>query len=97
MRVVWTELAHEQLDGAMAYIARDRPAAANRWLEHLLDAAGSLSDFPDLGRVVEGTKRDDIRELIVSPYRIIYRRDENTICVTMVLHDRRHLDADSLG
>jgi plasmid stabilization system protein ParE len=97
MRVVWTELAHEQLDAAMAYIARDRPATAMRWLEHLLDTAGSLSEFPDLGRLVEGANRDDIRELIVSPYRIIYRHDVDAIYVTMVLHDRRDLDVDSLG
>lgn len=29
--------------------------------------------------------RNDIRELIVSPYRIIYRRDEDVVYITMVL------------
>jgi plasmid stabilization system protein ParE len=47
MRVDWSELANEQLDDAMAYIARDRPATAARWLEHLLEEASSLADFPD--------------------------------------------------
>ena len=53
--------------------------------QKLLDAAGSLSDFPNQGRVVDGAQRDDIRELIVSPYRIIYRRDEDVVYITMVL------------
>ena len=97
MRVDWSDLAHEQLDDAMAYIARDRPAMATRWLEQLLDAAQSLSDFPDQGKVVEGAKRDDIRELVVGPYRIIYRRDEDAVYITMVLYVRRHLDVEGLG
>jgi plasmid stabilization system protein ParE len=47
--------------------------------------------------LVESTERDDIRELIISPYRIIYRRDESAVYITMVLHDRRHLDVDQIG
>jgi toxin ParE1/3/4 len=97
MRVDWSELANDQLDDAMAYIARDRPATAARWLKRLLDEASSLADYPDQGKLVEGTERDDIRELIVSPYRIIYRRDESVVYITMVLHDRRHLDVDQIG
>ena len=93
MRVVWTRLATEQLDEAMAYIAADRPATAMQWLEHLLDSAGSLAEFPEQGRVVPDARRDDVRELIVPPYRIIYRRDPGVVHIAMVLHDRRHLDA----
>lgn len=96
MRVCWTELASEQLDEAMAYIARDRPSTAARWLEEILAQAESLADFPDKGRVVEEARRDDIRELIIRPYRIIYRRDEDAVYITMVLHGRRHLDAEDV-
>jgi len=97
MRVVWTELAHAQLDEAMAYIAADRPATAARWLELVLETASSLSEFPDQGRIVDEAQREDIRELIVSPYRIIYRRDEADISITMFLHGRRNLEAEDLG
>ena len=47
MRVVWTELAFEQLDSAMAFIARDRPDTAVAWLELMLDAGEGLSELPD--------------------------------------------------
>ena len=97
MRVTWTPLAYEQLDAAMAYIAADRPATAGEWLERLLRAAADLADFPDQGPVVDGAGRDDIRELIVSPYRIIYRRDPDHVYVTMVLHERQHVEAKDLG
>jgi toxin ParE1/3/4 len=97
MRVTWTPLAYEQLDTAMAYIAADRPATAGEWLERLLDAAADLADFPNQGRVVDEARRDDIRELIVSPYRIVYRRDPDHVYIAMVLHERQQVEAKDLG
>ena len=52
MRLVWTEHAYSQLDEAMAFIARDRPATAMAWLQRILDEGASLAEFPDRGRVV---------------------------------------------
>jgi plasmid stabilization system protein ParE len=52
VRVVWTEHAYSQLDEAMAFIARDRPATAMAWLQRILDEGASLAEFPDRGRVV---------------------------------------------
>jgi toxin ParE1/3/4 len=93
VRVVWTEHAHAQLDEAMAFIARDRPETAKAWLELMLDAGSSLAGLPDRGRVVPEASRDDVRELIISPYRLIYRRDRDVVTVTMVVHERRDLSA----
>lgn len=96
MRVVWTELAFEQLDSAMAIIARDRPDAAAAWLELMLDAGESLSELPDRGRVVPEAEREDVRELIISPYRLVYRRDPDSVSIVMVLHERRQLTVDDI-
>jgi prevent-host-death family protein len=76
--------------------ARNRPATAARWLEHLLESAGSLAEFPDKAPLADEAKRDDIRELTVSPYRIIYRRDPGAVYITMVLHERQHFDVDDV-
>lgn len=92
MRVVWTELAFAQLDEAMAFIAADSPQTANRWLDMILDAAGQLSEFPDSGRVVPEAEREDIRELVFPPYRLVYLRDPDAVYVTMVLHERQHVE-----
>lgn len=96
MRVVWTEHASAQLDEAIGFIAADRPEAALEWLERLLDAGESLSELADRGRVVPEVARDDVRELIVGPYRLVYRRDEDAVVITMVLHSRRDLHADDV-
>lgn len=97
MRVEWTELAFEQLDDAMAFIARDRPETAFRWFATMLEEAERLARFPDSGRLVPEASRDDIREIIVSPYRIVYRRDPQAVFITMFLHERQQVDPDDLG
>jgi toxin ParE1/3/4 len=92
VRVEWTELATEQLDEAMSFIAADRPAAALEWLELLLGEAERLADFPDMGRVAPESAREEIRELVVSPYRLVYRREPDAVYVTMVLHERQNIE-----
>ena len=96
MRVEWTELAIAQLDEAMAYIAADRPAAAIEWLELILHEAERLAAFPDSGRVVPEAARDDIREIVVSPYRVVYRHDPDVVFVTMFLHERQNIESNDV-
>ena len=96
MKVDWTEHAYAQLDEAMAFIARDRPETAMVWLERILDAGASLAEMPDRGRVVPEAAREDVRELIISPYRLIYRRGPKAVTVTMVVHERRDLKEEDV-
>lgn len=97
MKVVWTEYAYAQLDEAMAFIALDRPETAMDWLELILDAGASLAELPDRGRVVPESAREDARELIISPYRLTYRRDAGEVTITMVSHERRLLSPEDVG
>lgn len=96
MRVAWTEHALAQLDEAIAFIAKDRPETALAWLERLLDAGESLTELPDRGRVVPEAARADVRELIVGPYRLVYRIDSDAVTIAMVLHERRELREDDV-
>jgi toxin ParE1/3/4 len=96
VRVAWTEQAYAQLDEAMAFIARDRPGTAMEWLEFILDTADGLAEFPDRGRVVPESSREEVREIIIPPYRLVYRRDSDVVTITMVLHERRELSGDDV-
>jgi len=49
VRIVWTRQAQVMLDGAVDYIAAERPAAALRWLDETMERVRSLERFPDLG------------------------------------------------
>ena len=80
----------------MAFIARDRPQPALEWLERLLEAGDSLAELPERGRVVPEAARADIRELVVGPYRIIYRCDPDVVTITMIRHVRRYTDEEDV-
>jgi len=96
VRVEWTEHAFGRLDEAMAFIARDRPAVAAQWLERILDAGMSLAELPDRGRVVPEVGREDVRELIIDPYRLIYRLDDEVVTIMTVRHSRRETSAEDI-
>ena len=97
MRVTWSPLADAQVDDAIEYIARDHPMAALEWLERVLDAARSLATFPDSGRIVPELQRDSIREILVSPYRVMYRRSEDLVEIAAVRHEAREFDAKEIA
>ena len=97
MKVAWSPLADEQVDDAVAYISADNPAAALVWLGRLLDRTKSLGTFPDSGRVVPELQREDIREIIVNPYRVMYRRKDDVVEIAAVRHESREFDESAIA
>lgn len=53
--------------------------------------AERIPDFPQAGRVVPEFAVDDVREIIETPYRIIYRILGDRIDVLTVMHGARLL------
>ena len=73
MKIHWSEIAEVDLDDIYDYIARDVPYYAELFVDKLIEATDKLEDYPRMGRKVpEADNRDDVRELIVQGYRIIY-------------------------
>ncbi len=97
MRLTWSPLADGQVDDALAYIAADDPAAAHRWLERLLERVKSLADYPDSGRIVPELQREEIREIIVEPYRVMYRRSVDVAEIAAVRHAARDFDEGEIA
>ena len=97
MKVTWSPLADEQVDAAVAYVAQHNPTAALEWLERLLDHVKTLARFPDSGRIVPETQREDIREIIVSPYRVMYRRKNDLVEIAAIRHEAREFDEKEIA
>lgn len=72
----WTPQAAEDLQAIYDFIARDSPHYAQLTVENILAAIDQLKGFPLMGRQVPERERDDLRELIKPPYRIVYRTGE---------------------
>lgn len=94
-RVVWAEAAVRALEEIILFVASDSPLAAEGLLRKLRQAAQSLVRSPLRGRIVPELLRFGMRrwrELVVRPYRLVYRVGERTVVVLAVLDGRRNLE-----
>ena len=91
MRVHWTNKALNDLLSIYEYVASSSPGYADRTVDRLTRRTEQLEVFPSSGRMVPEYEQEDLRELIESPYRIIYRVGEEQVDVVSVLHGRQRL------
>ena len=86
-RVVWSDVALDQVAAIAAYTATFNPRAADRLYSELISLGNSLALFPHRGRPVPGTTQ---RELVAAyPYVIRYRVEGRMVRVLRVRHAAR--------
>ncbi len=92
MKIQWSEVAEADIDDIYDYIARDVPYYAELFADRLITAVDKLEEHPEIGRhVLEAEGREDIRELILQRYRIIYQIRTESIYIVAVIHGSRDL------
>jgi len=96
MKVVWSPLTEQRAMEAVDYIAEDRPAAAAKWLEGLLDHVAQLDQLAERGRMVPEIGRPAYREALFAPYRVIYRVDASRVVILTLRHTRRAWDQSEI-
>ena len=70
VKVVWTDLAIEDLQSIHEYISKDSKFYADRFVTKLINRVDQLENYPKSGRMVPEFGKDEIRELIEGNYRI---------------------------
>ncbi len=90
-KIIWTEPALGYLNAIADYIAKNNPDAANRLVRRVFESVDLLEQFPELGRRVPEMRKSGYREMIVSPCRIIYRVEGETVVVIFVMRGEREL------
>lgn len=72
------------------------PQVAARVVHSFKTRARLLATNPNLGRVVVELADPALRELVITPYRMVYevRADEGVIAILTVLHGRQMLPID---
>jgi plasmid stabilization system protein ParE len=93
--IIWAGVAENDLKEIIEYIATDSPANALITLKKIKQKASSLYTLPERGRIVPELKDQGIllyRELIVPPWRIIYRISEMKVYVLSVLDARQNVE-----
>lgn len=68
---------------------------ADRLVDRLTRRSEQIGLFPKSGRMVPEYKREDIREVIDRPYRIIYWLKEEQVDVVAVIHSAQQLPPEA--
>jgi plasmid stabilization system protein ParE len=90
--VTWAQEAADNLADIEAFIARDSPERAVRFIDALIDhAEANLADNPRSGRAVPEIGNADIRELVYRGYRVVYRLNGERIEILTVFEGHRLL------
>ena len=85
VEIVWSPLARARLQEIRAYVAMDKPDAAERLATRIVVVVEALRNHPYLGRI---GAEPGIRELIIggTPYSILYRVRGNRIIIITIWH-----------
>jgi addiction module RelE/StbE family toxin len=93
--VYWTKLAQDDLIEIIEYISLDSQNTAEEIFETIKKQTIKLETFPERGRTVPELDFHNIanyRELIITPWRIIYRIEEQKVYILSVIDSRRHFE-----
>ncbi len=93
--IVWARIAENDLKEIIDYITIDSPANALKFLKKIKNKTSTLYTMPERCRIVPELKDQGImqyRELIVSPWRIMFRITEMKVYVLSVLDARRNIE-----
>jgi addiction module RelE/StbE family toxin len=93
----WTPQAADDLRNIRTFIERDSPRYGRLVAERLFEATSRIELFPQSGRVVPELGREDVRELVVGDYRIVYRLERDAAILLTVFRSSQLLPLDRLG
>jgi toxin ParE1/3/4 len=89
--LIWSPRALREIGEIGEYIARDKPEAANRWVEVLMALAERAVAMPHAGRRVPEYGREDLREMIKRGYRVVYLVTDERVEIVAVREGHRRL------
>jgi plasmid stabilization system protein ParE len=85
IEIVWSQVALSRVQQIRAFVAQDRPVAAERLATRIVAAVEVLRVFPHMGRagMVPGT-----RELVIgrTPYVVVYRVQTKIVTILTIWH-----------
>jgi plasmid stabilization system protein ParE len=91
--IEFAESAADDLLQALAwYGSQDVPDVGKRFVAAVISQVDQLAMFPDSGRVVPEFDTPWLREVLLPPFRIVYRREAAGVVVVRVWRSERLMD-----
>ncbi|HDY83039.1 MAG TPA: type II toxin-antitoxin system RelE/ParE family toxin [Halieaceae bacterium] len=95
--VTWSDHAKADLRSIHDFIATDSRHYAKQVTQAIVDKTLGLSELPLIGKVVPELDDENIRELHLYSYRILYEVRADHTHVLAVVHKRQDLQPDDLS
>jgi plasmid stabilization system protein ParE len=96
MKIIWPPLAIDRASEIADYIAKDKPSAAEKWINSLFSKVNQLKLSAGIGRIVPEIKNNQFRELIYGNYRIIYHIEKKQISILTIRHGKQILPIEEI-
>jgi plasmid stabilization system protein ParE len=94
--VIWSAPAGSDLRAIHDYIAHDSRYYAKKVAQDIREKADTLKELPKSGRKVPELDDEQVRELSLYSYRIIYEIRARDIFVLAIVHKRRDLKSEDI-
>ena len=85
----WSPQAVRDVEAIRDYIAQDSPRYAQLTVDRIITSVERLRAFPHSGRVVPERADPEIREVIVGPFRVVYRYRSGVVDIATVFRASR--------
>ncbi|MDW7645390.1 MAG: type II toxin-antitoxin system RelE/ParE family toxin [Desulfuromonadales bacterium] len=90
LQVVFAESAVRDLEEIREYYLEQQvPDVGDRFVREIIALIEDLPSHPDRGRVVPEFNQPRLRELIHPPFRIVYRRDPQSLSIVRIWRSER--------
>jgi toxin ParE1/3/4 len=99
VKIIWTQRSLTDVKSIAEYISQDSVKYASLTIEKIIEVTVLIENNPRVGRMVPEAGRDEqIREVILGNYRIIYKITSPLIVhILTVHHSSKKLRQTSLG
>ena len=96
--VKWSHQAKRDLRRIFDYIAQDAPHYARKVTEDIAARTGILDELPRIGKMTPEVGDEDLRELSIYTYRIVYQiQDNDAVEILAVVHKRRAIRTEDIA
>jgi toxin ParE1/3/4 len=94
--VIWTKLAEQDLNQIIEFMLdKEEVNNAKKIYEKIKSKICLLTENPEQGRLIpelQLLKIKKYREIIINPWRVIYKTDDNKVYILLVIDGRRNLE-----
>lgn len=90
-KIIWSQQARDDLRDIVTFIAENNRSVAESFGFRLMAKVDLLAQFPEIGRMVPEEQVENIREIILPPYRLIYRvmAENHVVAIVRIWHGAR--------